>query len=230
MQNIAIILAGGTGSRAGGDLPKQFRVVGGKRLFWYSVEAFHRFDSDCRILLVVHPDFLRRWEELFGDEERSLPFPLEKTAGGMSRIRSVRNALKYLDGEEGRVFIHDAARPLVTSELIYRGAGAFGPGVGAVPVIPLSDSIRKLERDGSIAVKREEYVAVQTPQVFLLSELKAAYDALVNEDGFTDDASVGESYGLKIVTFPGDPDNIKITNPSDFQRLSDFNRLYRCNK
>lgn len=224
MRNYALILAGGTGSRAGGPLPKQFQTIRGLRMLWWSVEAFRAFDPDCRIVVAVHPAFLGRWEELLGEEERALGIRLVKTAGGASRTESVANGLRAIwemerDKEgDATVFIHDAARPFVTPEIIRRGAETAGEGTGAVPAIPLSDSIRMLAADGSRAADRSAFVAVQTPQVFRLKDIKEAYDALPDENdpSLTDDASVAERHGLRIALYEGDPANRKITNPSDF--------------
>lgn len=222
--NNAIILAGGTGTRAGGPLPKQFQDYRGRRMLWWSVEAFRAFDPDCRIVLVVHPDYLERWDELFGSEEKALNLRIEKTAGGRSRIESVRNGLHYLkENSEGAseagqvVFIHDAARPEVSPELISRGCDAVRSGLGAVPAVPVTDSLRKLESGGSKAVDRSKFVAVQTPQVFILEDISQAYDSLVDESGLTDDASVAEKSGVRITLFEGDPANLKVTNPRDFR-------------
>lgn len=219
--NIALILAGGVGSRAGGSLPKQFQYIRGKRMLWWSVEQFLRFDPDCLILLVVHPHFLENWEREFGEEEKLIGHPVHKTAGGSTRVESVRNGLNFLEnlGVDGaaKVFIHDGARPLVTEEMIRAGEAVAADGIGAVPVVPLSDSIREFRDGRSVAVDRNNYRAVQTPQIFLFQDIKAAYDAVSSEDGsLTDDASVAERFGLKISTFPGDPRNIKVTNPIDF--------------
>lgn len=217
--NYAVILAGGTGSRAGDSLPKQFQIVKGKRLFWWSVQAFREFDEDCRIILVVHKEYLKDWDMLFGKEEREFGYPVTKVEGGSSRFYSVSNALSIIDDPSAVVFIHDGARPLVTPDLIRRGADIVSKGRGAVPVVPLVDSIRKLTPEGSVSVSRSDYVAVQTPQIFYVEDIKGAYEAAEDDNGFTDDASVAEFFGLGIEVFPGDTDNIKITNPEDFKRL-----------
>lgn len=214
MQKYALILAGGTGSRAGGDLPKQFQTIAGKRMVWWSREAFLKADPSFIVIFVVHPDFI----SLLKDDERA---DVMITEGGMSRIESVRKGLKYMEtlpdfNKESLVFIHDAARPCLSSDIINRGAGSVRPGVGGVPVVPLSDSIRRLSADGSKAVDRKDYVAVQTPQVFLYSDIRRAYDRLGKESGFTDDASVAENIGLSVMTYRGEPYNIKITHPGDF--------------
>ena len=217
--NYAIILAGGTGSRAGGTLPKQFQYVRGKRLIWWSVEAFKAFDPDCRIIMAVHQNFLDNWDLILGPEERELGFEIIKVSGGASRFYSVKNALSIIDDPDAVVFIHDGARPLLTPDLISRGASVVSSGVGAIPVIPLVDSIRELTQSGSVSVDRSRFVAVQTPQIFMCGDIRKAYELADSDVGFTDDASVGEKFGIEIVTFPGDSKNIKVTNPEDFKRI-----------
>lgn len=232
--NYALILAGGTGSRAGGPLPKQFQYVRGCRMLWWSVKAFKAFDPDCRIIMAVHPDFLRQWDNLFREEEKEMNIEIIKTEGGASRLESVWNALREIDSKclergEIKVFIHDAARPYISPLVIERGEKTVKPGVGAVPCVPLTDSIRRLTPGGSVAADRADFVAVQTPQVFYYEDIKAAYENLRKKDGtfngteesltfrqLTDDASVAERYGLRIALYEGDPSNRKITNSSDF--------------
>lgn len=224
--NYVIILAGGTGSRAGGPLPKQFQEIGGKRIIWWSVEAFKRFDPQCKIVMAVHPDYLDKWEDIFGKEVAALGCEIIKTKGGKNRIESVKNALKAIEDKEGFdglnsshriVYIHDAARPFVSVDLIARGSKVVKKGIGAVPVVPVTDSIRRLSYGGSESVDRNNYVAVQTPQIFYYDDIRKAYDSLEEEQGLTDDASVGEKFGLAIDLYEGDPANRKITNPSDFK-------------
>ena len=227
--NYAIILAGGTGTRAGSTLPKQFQMVGGLRMFWWSVIAFQKFDPSCKIILVVHPDFLKNWETLFGEEERRLNINIEKVAGGKSRIESVRHGLEFVaeslkiesehmdDGSAAIVYIHDSARPYITPQLIERGCDLVMPGRGAIPVVPIADSLRRLTENGSVAADRSEYVAVQTPQIFILEDILSAYRNLTDESGLTDDASIAEKSGMKISTFEGDPANIKVTTAFDLK-------------
>lgn len=217
--NYAIILAGGTGSRAGGTLPKQFQYVRGKRLIWWSVEAFKAFDPECRIIMAVHQNFLDNWDSILGPEERELGFEVVKVSGGVSRFYSVKNALSIIDDPDAVVFIHDGARPLLSPDLISRGAAVVSSGVGAIPVVPLVDSIRELTQSGSVSVDRSCFVAVQTPQIFMCGDIRKAYELADSDVGFTDDASVGEKFGVEIVTFPGDSKNIKVTNPEDFKRI-----------
>lgn len=190
-------------------------------MIWKSIRSFLRFDAQCRIVLAVLPDFNARWEEVFGEEERSLGFDVMRVDGGYSRIGSVRNGLRFIaanfpEDREAKVFIHDGARPFILPATIAEGAEAVARGRGAIPVVPMVDSLRQLTPEGSRSVDRAEYVAVQTPQIFLLDDILKAYEAVKDEAGFTDDASVAENYGLKIVTFKGERENIKITTPLDF--------------
>lgn len=199
-------------------------------MIWWSVEAFKAFDPDCRIILTLPRHFLDNWEAEFGEEEKALGYETVKVEGGYSRFLSVRNAILYLkewhcNMEEGsnpgelKVFIHDGARPLVSPQLISRGALVAAKGVGAVPVIPLVDSIRMKVSEGTVAADRSRFVAVQTPQIFLFDDILEAYENAMDESCFTDDASVAENNGVKIETFQGDSKNIKITNPEDFKKI-----------
>jgi 2-C-methyl-D-erythritol 4-phosphate cytidylyltransferase len=130
-------------------------------------------------------------------------------------LESVRNGLMSVpDGEEALVAVHDAARPLVSPSLIARGWEAAGKYKAAVPVTPMTDSIRRIEGTVSVAVPRKDYVKVQTPQVFDATLLKAAYDKTLTPD-MTDDASVAEAAGSSIYLFEGSPYNMKVTDPLD---------------
>lgn len=227
--NYAIILAGGTGSRAGGPLPKQFQKVGGKRIIWRSVEAFRNFDPSIKIIVALHGDFMNLWNN-FLEEEGFDGSDFKVVEGGETRFGSVKNALEFIERSEilgsasgceteDMVFIHDAARPLVSIELIARGKECVEKGVGGIPVIPVTDTIRMVSNEGTKVVDRSLLLAVQTPQVFMLEDIAAAYRNQSDSRVFTDDASVAEAYGLKINTFEGDPKNFKITNPDDIKRM-----------
>lgn len=216
MANIAIILGGGNGSRAGGGIPKQFRQILGKPILTRSIEALLNGGAD-RCCVVLHHDFLAQWKPILS----KYPYPVSVVEGGSSRWHSVKNALKTIAGTgfcpDDLIAVHDAARPLVTPEMIRRGwktASIYGT---AVPVVPLTDSIRHIMPDGtSIAVDRSIFRAVQTPQIFRADILMDAYNAPYSTI-FTDDASVVENImKIPIALFDGDNINIKITNPHDF--------------
>lgn len=218
MQKYAIIVAGGEGTRLGGGLPKQFRPLNGKPLLWWAMKAFHDEDHDTRIILVVNPKHLSDWKKLCLEMNPDDFIDHEICPGGASRTESVKNGLRLIpDSEESLVAIHDAARPLVFPLMIARGwKAAFATG-GAVPAIPVTDSLRHLEADGgSKAADRSAFVAVQTPQVFKSRLLKDAY--LANPDAvFSDDAAAFEAAGHKVALFDGSPRNIKVTNPGDIE-------------
>lgn len=212
----AVIVAGGEGNRAGGSIPKQFQLLKGVPMLWWSVRAFHEEDPDTKIILVLHPGFLDDWDILFSElpaADREIAVHI--SCGGRSRLESVRNGLMSVpDGEKALVAVHDAARPLVTPSLIARGWEAAEKYKAAVPVTPMIDSIRRVDGNSSEAVPRKDYVKVQTPQVFDAALLKAAYDEPLTPD-MTDDASVAEAAGSSIFLFEGSPYNLKVTDPLD---------------
>ncbi len=218
MKKYAVIVAGGDGNRAGGSVPKQFQLLGGIPMLWWSVRAFYEEDQDTKIILVLHPGFFDDWDIMHSelpDEDKRINVHI--SCGGRSRLESVRNGLMSVpEDEEGLVAIHDAARPLVTRELIARGWEAAQRYGAAVPVTAMTDSIRHIEGEGSEAVARKDYVKVQTPQVFDAALLKSAYDLQLNPD-MTDDASVVEAAGHKISLFEGSPYNMKVTDPLDIK-------------
>ena len=229
--NYAVILAGGVGQRAGGNLPKQFQKICGVPMFLWSVKAFREFDPQCGIMVVLQSGF---YKEHVRDNFQKLNLLCPDCVwveGGGSRIESVKNGLTALNKivnsdiskrdtedahDEVKVFIHDAARPLVTRQIIESAASVVERGFGAIPTVPVTDSLRRREGKGTISVPRAEYMAVQTPQVFILEDIVGAYGSVVGEEGLTDDASVAERYGIAIKTVEGEPTNIKVTNPLDF--------------
>lgn len=222
MEKYAIIVAGGEGTRLGGDLPKQFRDLGGRPVLWWSMKAFHDEDPSTRIILVVHPRHVDDWKNLFMSLPEEDRFPHDVATGGTSRTGSVKNGLAGIpDKAEALVAVHDAARPLVSPEMIARGWEAARKAGGAVPAVAVTDSLRCLTDEGSVAVDRSRYVAVQTPQVFNVSLLKRAYE--MNPDAvYSDDASAFEASGMTPVIYEGSHLNMKVTNPGDIEIASLF--------
>lgn len=219
----AIILAGGVGQRAGGSLPKQFQIIGGKPMLFWSIKAFLDAISDISIHIVCNRDYTDHCVSVLNLlVEEGYSDHIIIACGGKSRIESVKNGLTSVYNgchpvsKDSVVLIHDGARPLVSDTVIRDALAKVRHGVGVVPGIPLSDSIRKVEAAKTMAVNRNELVAVQTPQVFMFDEIFKAYDNVNNEAYFTDDASVAEAAGLKIDLSKGEPENIKVTNPVDF--------------
>lgn len=211
IKKYAIIVAGGSGTRMQGDVPKQFIVLNGKPVIQYSMEAFHAFDPSIGIIIVIHPDFRNLWGNLCADFKISIPHVV--ALGGKTRFESVKNGLNVIN-EEGLVAIHDAARPLINEEFLnhlFNEAGIYG---SAVPGITLTDTIRIIEGDTSRQLDRTLLRAIQTPQIFKVSELKRAYTQTYHSL-FTDDASVMQAAGFPIHVAEGMPENIKITIKQD---------------
>lgn len=230
MKKATIILGGGVGTRAGGDLPKQFQKINGKPMLWWSIEAFHKEDALTDIFVMLHPNFFDLWEELVAEIGKSNYIPHTILCGGRSRWHSVYNGLLSIDADEDLyVAIHDGARPMLSIDMIRRGWECAKAHNAAIPVVPLTDSIRNISNGmcDSVSVDRNEFVAVQTPQIFNSLLIKRAYtmpEDLRFSDAsgkygippFTDDASVVEYLGEKIWLYSGEPDNLKVTNPQDF--------------
>lgn len=221
MKKTAIIVAGGSGLRAGGDIPKQLQVLAGEPVFAHSIRAFRKHDPATRIILAVNAAYTDMFRACVSSMQQALKFDCTIVEGGSTRAGSVLNALKAMaDEADMLVAVHDAARPLVSETTIARGwelAQMYG---AAVPVVPLTDSIRHIDPQGvSHAACRAEYVAVQTPQVFRREVLMHAYSLLqegtIPADKVTDDASVAELAGYKINLYEGQSDNFKITGPHD---------------
>lgn len=219
MKKVAIILAGGSGQRAGGAIPKQLQTLGDRPVFAWSMKAFLEEYPGTRFILVVNERFRDMFEAGIANMRQStLPFDCEIVGGGSTRAESVSNALKRLSPEDDMLIaVHDAARPLVSVDMIRRGWEAARKYDAVVPAIPLTDSIRELDEAGnSRSVPRSYYRAVQTPQVFKAQLLIDSYNQLTDPDSVTDDASVVELAGHRITLYDGEERNIKITNPKDF--------------
>jgi 2-C-methyl-D-erythritol 4-phosphate cytidylyltransferase len=211
MDQYVIIMAGGTGTRMGTDIPKQFLKLAGKPLLMHTIERFHTFDETIKIITVLPDNQFGFWEEL----QKKYSFSISHTlvAGGSTRFLSVKNGLKEVD-EKGMVAIHDGVRPLVTIDTIKRcfaDAEKFG---NAIPVISPSDSLRMITQQGNMPVDRQYLRIIQTPQVFDAKLIKKAYLQDYSPD-FTDDATLLEKTGENIHLVEGNRENIKITNPED---------------
>ncbi len=217
-----IIVAGGRGVRAGGDLPKQFQLLGGKPMLMRSIEAFHAYDDSLRIVVVLPEGFQPAWEQLCATHRFTVPHRV--TTGGETRFHSVKNGLKEITEEE-TVGVHDAARPFVTTELIGRCFDtAEAHQCGVIPVVEEMNSVRLLTDEGSRMLDRKLLRVVQTPQVFPAASLKRAYET-VYDPSFTDDASVAEKDGLPIMLVDGEEPNLKITTPFDFLVATQYVKL-----
>jgi 2-C-methyl-D-erythritol 4-phosphate cytidylyltransferase len=206
-----IVVAGGAGLRMGRETPKQFLPLFGKPILMHTLLQFYHCDPEFKIILVL-PDAQRpEWERLC--RAHSFSVPHQVVLGGAERFHSVKEGLTLVP-ENALVAVHDGVRPFVRHEVILRAFEEAEKHGGAIPVLPLAESIRKMDGEESTALSRSEYRTVQTPQVFKSSELNKAY-LQDFQPGFTDDASVYESAGYSIRLVEGNAENIKITTPTD---------------
>lgn len=211
MIKYAVIVAGGSGTRMGGNLPKQFLLLKDKPVLYYTLKTFLDAYDDLQIILVLPVEYTDMGQEIIDawfDKER-----IRITAGGDTRFQSVKNGLALVE-QESIVFVHDGVRCLLSTGLIHRCyQGAVETG-SAVPVITSKDSVRLLTEDGNDALDRAKVMLVQTPQTFHSKILLTAYQ-IDYKDKFTDEATVVEAYGLKVSLVEGEENNIKITRPID---------------
>ena len=210
MKRATIIVAGGSGVRMGGALPKQFLEVGGKPILLRTLETFHRFDPHMHLVIVLPASQMDYWQTIIARHQCNIPHTIAE--GGSTRFHSVSNGINALPQDIDVIGIHDGVRPFVSQDTLTRCYSNEKPAI--IPVIPLHDSMRQLTTQGNRAVDRTAYVAVQTPQVFRASLLRDAY-TLPYEVQFTDDASVVEAAGGNIELTEGNRENIKITTPFD---------------
>jgi len=225
MKKYALIVAAGSGSRMGAELPKQFLPLKGKPIVYYSVKSFLDAYDDLQIILVLPAAFTDLGHEIidaYFDNDR-----VTVTTGGDSRFQSVKNGLSLVAGES-IVFVHDAVRCLVSRELIRKCYEIASETGSAVPVIAAKDSVRILDDEASQVVDRHRVMLVQTPQTFHSRILLPAYE-IDFKDKFTDEATVVEAYGLKVSLLEGEETNIKITRPVDLLIAEKFLELQEVN-
>ncbi|RMG68337.1 MAG: 2-C-methyl-D-erythritol 4-phosphate cytidylyltransferase [Bacteroidetes bacterium] len=221
MQLAALIVAGGSGSRMGAGVPKQFLPLGGKPILVHTLRRFLAFDPGLLIVLVLSEDSFNHWQHLgprhLSEDDLGR---ISLCPGGESRTQSVfmglqRLAAQVRDPADCLVAIHDGVRPFATEALIAGTYRQTTPDEGAVACVPVKASLRRQAPYGkSQAVDRSQYLEVQTPQTFVLSQILAAYRQRPH-DAFSDDASLFEAQGGRIRICEGSYDNIKITTPED---------------
>ena len=211
MRNCCIIVAGGSGSRMGSDIPKQFLEIEGIPILMHTIRNFYTFDPTLQLILVLPGNEIESWNELC--QKYSFSVHHQVIAGGDTRFQSVKNGLTIAANCE-LIAIHDGVRPLVSHQTLERCFGCAAEKGSAIPVLPVSESVRKGSMSQSVPVRRSEYFIVQTPQVFKSAILKSSYNQPWKPD-FTDDASVFESSGNCVELVMGNRENIKITFPED---------------
>jgi len=215
MQKIALIVAGGIGERMNAAIPKQFLLLKRTPILMRTLKQFSHFEE---IILVLPSTQFDYWHSLCDTYNFTLKHTL--AAGGKTRFHSVKNGLGKITANS-IIAIHDGVRPLVSTPLINRLISQAKDGIGVVPVVPIKDSIRKLDDENSTHIDRSQLYKVQTPQCFFSSNIKAAYTKKFSAH-FTDDASVFENNGGKIRTILGEERNLKITTKDDLRIADSF--------
>jgi 2-C-methyl-D-erythritol 4-phosphate cytidylyltransferase/2-C-methyl-D-erythritol 2,4-cyclodiphosphate synthase len=222
MRVVAIIVAAGRGSRAGGGMPKQYRRVAGRPLLAATLDAFMSHPEIDAVLCAIHPDDRDLYDAAVADfSGQGVPRLLEPAAGGATRQISVGRCVTSLqDSGADLCLVHDAARPFVDHALISRAIAAGRAHRAAVPGVPATDTMKRVDEAGLVleTVDRASLRTIQTPQAFDFATLLAAHAKAeaAGRDDFTDDGQLAEWAGLPVHVFPGDVANIKVTHAADF--------------
>jgi 2-C-methyl-D-erythritol 4-phosphate cytidylyltransferase len=212
VKQAVIFVAGGTGTRMGSALPKQFLTLNNTPILIHTLRNFHAFNPFFEMVVVMHHDYISFWKDLCLQFE-NVPAHIV-VAGGEERFHSVKNGLNALSESVNSVAVHDAVRPLVSHETLTRCFEALNENAAVVPAIPINDSIREVHGILNKSVDRSLYKRIQTPQCFESTMLKEAYSKPFSPL-FTDDASVVEANGHSVFLVEGNLENIKITSPID---------------
>jgi len=216
---IALIVAAGRGARFGGDIPKQYRALGGRAVLRHGVERMIAHPGIAGVRVVISPEDRARYDAAVAGLELLAP-----TAGGATRQQSVHNGLESLAHlTPDAVLIHDAARPFVDAGIIDRVIEGLGRAPGAIAALPVVDTIKRAQDDAGptpvieTTTSRERLWRAQTPQGFHFEAILAAHRAASGSE-YTDDAAVAEATGLAVELVMGSEENFKITTEGDLQR------------
>ena len=205
-----IIVAAGKGARIGGDIPKQYRLIGGSAVLRRTLEATLAHTDISETVIVV-----AEGDEHIADIITSYE-NIRSVTGGATRTASVKAGLSAIaDNPPDLVLIHDGARPFVTLDVMSGVIDALSDAPAAVPALPIADALKSL--DGA-SIDREQLRRVQTPQGFHFDKIWAAFHTLDNDANFADDIEVAQAAGLKIAFTAGDAENFKVTYPEDFAK------------
>ncbi|MBO9508756.1 bifunctional 2-C-methyl-D-erythritol 4-phosphate cytidylyltransferase/2-C-methyl-D-erythritol 2,4-cyclodiphosphate synthase [Thalassospira sp. A3_1] len=216
-----VIVAAGSGSRFGDPIPKQYHLLGGKPLLRHCIESFAKLVPLEMIRVIYNPDHRDRYDDAMNG--LSLPEPI---TGGLTRQQSVLNGLRSLEDENpDYVLIHDAARPGISDDVILRVVNALSEHSGAIPTLPVLDTIKQTGHSGFIekTIPRAQLHRAQTPQGFHFATILKAHKQFEGLE-FTDDAALLEQLGLDVICVEGDIANDKITRPDDMDLA--HGRLY----
>lgn len=212
-----IITAGGIGSRMNAEVPKQFLEINGTPVLMHTISRFHYALRDIEIIVTLPSDWVQYWEKLCVQYNFSIPHLV--ISGGKERYHSIKNALKNCHGDT--VMIHDGVRPCISYSFLQKCLSASETMDAVIPVLRVSESMRQLSKGRSIAVDRNDFLLVQTPQVFKKEILTNAYQIAFSAE-IMDDASLVEKAGYGISTIPGISENIKITTPRDLVIAAEY--------
>lgn len=215
MQTVALIVAAGRGTRAGGSTPKQYQLLAGQPLLSHSISAFVGHPQINAVRVVIHPD-----DHALYDRAAAGFSLLPPVHGGATRQDSVLRGLESLaTTAPARVLIHDAARALIPTDVISRTIAALAEHPGAIAAVPLSDTLKRGDPSGTVAatVERAGLWRAQTPQSFHFEAILAAHRAAAGLE-LTDDAAVAEHAGIAVALVAGSEDNLKVTTVEDWAR------------
>ena len=220
-QNIAVILAGGSGQRFGSALPKQFLPLAGKTVIEYSVGAFEKCDAIDEIAVVMHPDYLPQMQAII--ERNGWQKVRKLLPGGAERYLSTLAALNAYEGRSDlNLIFHDAARPAVSQRIINETVTALQTHPAVAVAISATDTVFEVTDDGNFITAipaRKRLRCAQTPQAFHIDIIREAYRKALKDKDFTstDDCGVLLRYCPEVPIFivPGDVSNMKLTYPSD---------------
>lgn len=215
-----VIMAAGSGSRMGSEIPKQFMQIDGKAILQKTIEVFTEACPDVSVITVLPEAHMQYWRQYCLENNFTCPQILVK--GGITRFHSVRNALEKVP-EGALVAVHDGVRPLVSAALVREMFERAENVEGLIPVVPCVDTMRILQKNGDMlesvpgaSADRSVLFGVQTPQIFQSEILKEAYSQAY-DTAFTDDASVVEKYGKNLSFIIGERFNIKLTTQDDLK-------------
>ena len=223
MTTVVLLLAAGAGRRLGWAIPKAFVPLGGRLMVAYSLSSIARAGVADGVVLVAPESECPRIQTLLPELEGG-SIVETVVAGGITRQESVRRGLESTGTEASLVVCHDAARPFASPELFRRVVDAVANAEGAIPVLPATDTVKRVRDEIVIeTIPREEIFLTQTPQAFVASALRGAHDRAVTEGlRATDDAMLLEHAGFRVKVVPGEASNLKITSPEDLARAEEL--------
>jgi 2-C-methyl-D-erythritol 4-phosphate cytidylyltransferase len=211
MKKYAVIVAAGSGTRMGREIPKQFLSIADRPILFHTLDTFLSAYKDMELILVLPPKFMQWGVEIV----KALPEPqrISLVEGGNTRFKSVKNGLALVK-EHSVVFVHDGVRCLITGQLIHHCYEQAIVKGSAIPAVAATETVRLVEGENHRMINRNTVRLVQTPQTFLSTLLLKAFEG-AEQDSFTDEASVVEASGEKVYLIEGEYTNIKITRPQD---------------